>query len=178
MRTLLVIDFQNNDYLSNQDDTAQLAVGNSVKVLNFWRAEKLPVIHVWLDSEQFFNSNAWRRHRSAELSPIIDNTILGELTPISRELLIEKPDRSAFFGTALDSKLLPNQDIFCIGATTTGCVLATAIHGDALGYNMNFISDCIFDINKKRHNLGLEILAKFGKIINHNILLERFKNDV
>ena len=63
--------------------------------------------------------------------------------------------------------MLPaGEKIYCTGAATTGCVLATAIHGDALGYEMHFVEDCIFDKDQQRHDMGMKLLPKFGKVVH------------
>ena len=171
MKTLLLIDWQNTDYRNSDRPHNDVAVGKGLCLLDAWRSKELNIVHVFLDSVKFFQSNKWRRQRFKSESPIVDNSILQQFLPLVGETVIWKSDRSAFYDTNLHDLLLEGQEVYCTGAATTGCILATAIHGDALGYQMNFVSDCIFDRNHQRHEKGVDILSKFGKIVNSNDIL-------
>ena len=168
MKTLLLIDWQNTDYKNSDRQHSDVAIDNGKKLLNIWRSKNFNLVHVLLDSEKIFQTNAWRRTRLKQESPILDNSIITGFAPQDGEPYLWKPDRSAFFGTQLENMLSAGQEVYCTGASTTGCVLATAIHGDALGYQMHFVHDCMFDKDEQRHNKGVEILGKFGRVVNHN----------
>ena len=170
MKTILLIDWQNNDYRNSEASHCDAAIVNASRLLDDWRARKNRVIHLFLDSTKFFNSNTWRKKRLKEAKMILDNSIIRNFAPQEGEDVIWKSDRSAFRDTNLRELLVPYQKVYCTGAATTGCVLATAIDGDALGYEMIFVGDCMFDKNEERHAKGLHLLSKFGKIIkSHDI---------
>mgnify|MGYP003632830074 CR=1 FL=1 len=166
MQTLLLIDWQNNDYRNSDQAHSDAAVINGAYMLGRWRSRKLNVVHVLADCVKIWESNKWRKQRFKLESPIVDNAILPEFTPLENETLIWKPDRSAFFNTNLEEMLPAGEKIYCTGAATTGCVLASAIHGDALGYEMHFVEDCIFDKDQQRHDMGMNILPKFGRVVH------------
>jgi|TARA_B110000444_G_C18726886_1_gene541338 nicotinamidase-related amidase len=166
MKTLLLVDWQNNDYQNSDKAHSGAAVINGSYLLEQWRKKGFNVVHVLTDCVKIWKSNQWRKQRFKSESPIVDNTILREFTPLDDETLLWKPDRSAFFNTNLEETLTPGQQIYCTGAATTGCVLATAIHGDALGYEMHFVEDCIFDKDQQRHDRGMDILPKFGRVVH------------
>jgi len=163
MKTLLMIDWQNNDYRNSDRLHADKAAANCVSLLESWRSSGCELIHVFLEGD-FYQSNQWRRQRFKV--DIFDNSIMQQFLPLDGEKVVWKTDRSAFFNTALEEILPKRNPVYFAGASTTGCVLATAIHGDALGYDMRFVEDCIFDRSQKRHEIGLEVLKKFGNTIN------------
>ena len=171
MGTLLLIDWQNNDYLNGDATHSDPVILNGVHLLEQWRSQTQHIVHVLTDCAKIWDSNAWFRQRFKMESPIVDNSILPGFTPLEKETLIWKPHRSAFFNTRLEEILPHGQKIYCTGAATTGCVLATAIHGDALGYEMHFVEDCIFDKDQKRHSMGIDILKKFGRITHSKDVL-------
>ena len=166
MKTLLLIDWQNNDYQNSDKVLSDVAIKNGEYLLNKWRSKDLNVIHVLTDCAKIYNSNKWRRYRLKTEKPIVDNSVIRQFTPLQEETIIWKPDRSAFFETNLAEILPWGEQIYCTGAATTGCVLATAIHGDALGCEMHFVEDCIFDLDQEKHNNGIQILQKFGRVVN------------
>ncbi len=171
MQTLLLIDWQNNDYRNSDETHSDAVVVNGAYMLKKWRSKKLNIVHVVTDCVKIWQSNKWRKHRFKLESPIVDNAILPEFTPLDHETLLWKPDRSAFFNTNLSEIIPAGQKIYCTGAATTGCVMATAIQGDALGYEMHFVEDCIFDKDQKKHNIGMELLPKFGKVVHSKDIL-------
>lgn len=168
MQTLLMIDWQNNDYRNSDRSHADKASAMCESLLESWRVAGHEVIHVFL-KDDFFKTNQWRRQRFK--GDIIDSSVMQQFLPLQGEKVVWKKDRSAFFHTTLEQILPKENTVYFTGAATTGCVLATAIHGDALGYNMRFVEDCIFDRSQKRHEIGLEVLRKFGKTVSSNQIL-------
>jgi len=170
MKTLLLIDCQHNDYLNSENTHAKGAVEKCIRLLEDFRQEQNKIIHIYLKARPYFESNQWRMERLSQSQEILDDTVIKGLESKNAETVIWKTQRSAFRDTDLTTHLSLDDDIFCVGAATTGCVLATAIDGEALGYKMNFVSDCIFDRNTITHQAGVQVLSKFGRLCDGSLL--------
>ncbi|MGW7260831.1 isochorismatase family protein [Streptomyces sp. NPDC054834] len=82
--------------------------------------------------------------------------------------LIVKKGASAFFGTALASLLtgLGRDTLLVCGATTSGCVRATAVDAVQSGFPVLVPRECVGDRAPGPHRAGLfDIQAKYGDVI-------------
>ena len=86
----------------------------------------------------------------------------------SRETLIEKKFASAFFGTALASKLtsLAVDTLLICGATTSGCIRATVVDALQHGFRPIVPEECVGDRSPEAHSANLlDIQGKYGDVI-------------
>jgi nicotinamidase-related amidase len=77
-----------------------------------------------------------------------------EVAPAEGELVFSKTNGGAFTGTSLDF-VLRNMDIESIvimGFLTDQCVLATAVHGADLGYDVLLVEDACGGTTKENHD--------------------------
>ena len=91
------------------------------------------------------------------------------LAPLSHEPVLKKLFASAFFGTALAS-LLTSQGcdaVIVTGASTSGCVRATAVDALQHGYRVVVPREAVGDRNVAAHEQALaDIDAKYGSVLS------------
>lgn len=157
-------------------DATQLGRNNSEaeknisKLLNYWRTQKRPVIHV--------------KHVSSNPSSIFYRgtsgcEILPDLQAREGETIIEKTKSSAFAETELESQLkkMEPENIVLVGFTANECIDATARDASALGFESYVVGDAtaMFDVRspdgkllkaERIHRLTLaNINAFYAKVI-------------
>jgi nicotinamidase-related amidase len=85
------------------------------------------------------------------------------------DVLITKKGASAFFGTSLSATLsaLRRDMVVICGATTSGCVRATAVDAVQSGFPVLVPRDCVGDRAAEPHEANLfDIQAKYGDVID------------
>lgn len=134
---LLIIDLQ-NDYFSGgamELEGAEAAAQNAARVLQKFRGERLPILHV--------------RHLSVRPGAtfFIPGTpgaeIHAAVKPAGGEPVIEKNFPNSFRGTALESTLKEKgiQNLVVAGMMTHMCVDASVRHAADLGYKVMLLGD-------------------------------------
>jgi maleamate amidohydrolase len=84
------------------------------------------------------------------------------------DTLITKQFASAFFGTALSSLLAAEgcDTVLVTGATTSGCVRATAVDAVQHGYRPIVPRECVGDRASAPHEANLfDIQQKYGDVV-------------
>ncbi|QVQ54510.1 isochorismatase family protein [Spiractinospora alimapuensis] len=98
-----------------------------------------------------------------------DAVILDPRLPAAPEdTLVVKKGASAFHGTSLAATLagLRCDTILVCGATTSGCVRATAVDGVQSGFSVLVPRECVGDRAQAPHDANLfDIQAKYGDVI-------------
>jgi maleamate amidohydrolase len=92
----------------------------------------------------------------------------GRLPVDPRDHLITKKGASAFFGTGLAALLagLRVDTVLVCGATTSGCVRATAVDAVQSGFSVLVPRQCVGDRAQGPHEANLfDIQAKYGDVI-------------
>ena len=89
---------------------------------------------------------------TSELSQVVP-----ELPPAPGDLIIRKQFPSAFFGTHLASALAMKgiRTLFITGATTSGCVRASAVDAMCHGIKTVIVEDCVGDRSISQHEANL-----------------------
>jgi maleamate amidohydrolase len=85
------------------------------------------------------------------------------------DTLITKQFASAFFGTALSSLLAAEgcDTLLVTGATTSGCVRATAVDAIQHGYRPIVPRECVGDRAQAPHEANLfDIQQKYGDVVS------------
>ena len=85
------------------------------------------------------------------------------------DVVIVKKGASAFFGTSLAAALtaLGRDTVLICGATTSGCVRATAVDAVQSGFSVLVPRDCVGDRAAGPHEANLfDIQAKYGDVIS------------
>lgn len=144
---------------------------NISKLLNYWRAQKRPVIHVKHVSDNT-GSIFYRKSSGCELLP--------GLQAVDDEVVIEKTKSSAFSETELEARLkeLEPENLVLVGFTANECIDATARDASSLGFESYVVGDAtaMFDVRssdgkllkaERIHRLTLaNINAFYAKVIH------------
>lgn len=88
-------------------------------------------------------------------------------------------DGSVFFGTALTSYLIDRgiDTLIITGATTSGCVRATAVDAFAYGYKVVVPYEAVFDRVKTSHLVNLfDIDSKYGDVVSTDEVVAYLKD--
>jgi nicotinamidase-related amidase len=172
---VLVVDFScgftDPECALGADCTA--AVLSTKRLLDAARAKGLPVIFTTIGFDRSGIDGALWLQKVPRLADLelggrwveIDD----RLDPRETETVIVKKGASGFFGTNLASILIADRidTIVLCGATTSGCVRATAI--DALQYGFPAIvpRDCVADRAQAPHDANLfDIQAKYADVVS------------
>ena len=149
---LLVIDIQQEDFLdmneSNIDDPRRNVIKNGKRVLDVFRAKRLPVIQI-KECHRPNMVDFGRELDGSEGIHCIENrpeNDYAKLTyPIEGEYLISKRRYSAFFQTDLEILLkgLGVDTLYMIGGLTDVCIHYTAVDAHQNDYHIRVVTDAV-----------------------------------
>jgi len=164
---LLVIDIQQEDFVemneSNMDAPEWECIRNAKRVLDVFRAKKLPVIQIKEvhrpDKVDFGRElDGSEDIHCMEDSPYTD---YAKLTyPIEGEYLISKRRYSAFFGTDLEILLkgLHVDTLYLIGGLTDVCIHYTAVDAHQNDYHIKVVMDAVAGSSQEAHEYALKAI--------------------
>jgi maleamate amidohydrolase len=155
------------------------AVEATRRVLDAARAKGLPVVFTTIGYEPSLKDGGlWLR----KVPSLGDLQIGGRwveidprLEPRDDETIVLKKGASAFFGTNLPSILISQgvDSVVLCGATTSGCVRATAIDLLQYGYPTIVPRECVADRAQAPHEANLfDINAKYADVVSVDDALE------
>jgi nicotinamidase-related amidase len=128
-------------------------------VISYTEAEATGSMVPWLD-------------KATGLRELVEGTAAVELDPRldrgASDLVVTKKGASAFFGTALSAALiaLGADAVLVCGATTSGCVRATAVDAVQSGFRVLVPRQCVGDRASGPHDANLyDINEKYGDVI-------------
>jgi nicotinamidase-related amidase len=110
----------------------------------------------------------------AEGSPFTE--IDPRIAPLPHEPVLEKLFASAFFGTSLQSLLASHgcDSVIVTGASTSGCVRATAVDVLQHGYRLTVPREAVGDRDPAAHEQALrDVDAKYGDVVSLDEALAR-----
>jgi nicotinamidase-related amidase len=141
------------------------------------REHGVPVIYTTGNARpDLWNRGSWRwkNSRSGEDSPaerqrgdFAGHTIVPDIEPAPRDIVLHKDKPSAFFGRPLLSYLvLLNCDSLIVaGTTTSGCVRATVLDAFSNNYRVTVVEDACFDRSQASHAISLcDMHAKYADV--------------
>jgi nicotinamidase-related amidase len=122
---------------------------------------------------------AWKNSRSAEQAPraksnLDGNTIVPDIAPGPKDIVILKQKPSGFFGTPLQSylTLLGCDSVLVTGTTTSGCVRATVIDAFSANFRVTVVEDGCFDRSQASHAINLcDMNAKYADVVGSDEVL-------
>ncbi|MDX6353007.1 MAG: maleamate amidohydrolase [Streptomyces sp.] len=138
------------------------------------RVHGVPVVFTaiaYTPAEADGDSVAWLRKAPGmrALREDADAVLVDPRLPRSPEdHLVVKKGASAFFGTSLAALLtgLARDTVLVCGATTSGCVRATAVDAVQAGFSVLVPRECVGDRAPEPHRANLfDIQAKYGDVI-------------
>jgi maleamate amidohydrolase len=142
------------------------------RLLDRAREHELPVIFTTVGyDESLADAGIWPR-KMPGLAELKEGTKWVELDPrLGRredEPVIVKKGASAFFGTNLTTLLAARgiDSVILCGATTSGCIRATAVDLLQNGYPTVVPRDCVGDRERAPHEANLyDIQTKYGEVV-------------
>ncbi len=152
---ILIVDmtdeFTTEDYGVGREDTGSAAVDANKKLIEAARGSNVPVYYV-KPSRNFPEGYPGATKRPGARSSVEKKDSKGQninekLTPLSGEIVLDKPRASAFFDTHL-AMLLHNRGIDTVvvtGMTTSGCVRATVVDGHSSNFRIIIPIECVAD---------------------------------
>lgn len=162
------------------------AAAKTAVLLEAARERGLPVIYsTGLDPRpDGWDSGRWtdkNTRRAEDRAPdrALGNTIAAPIAPAQHDIVIRKGKPSAFFGTLLTSYLVDLQadSILLCGATTSGCVRATAVDAFSYNYRVAVVEECVADRGQASHALSLFDLAqKYADVVTLEETLDRVRS--
>ena len=145
------------------------------KLLTAARERGLPVIYTTgMRREDRWDTGSWSwKNPRVNEKPRTEEgqsgyTIVREIEPQPRDLVILKHKPSAFFGTPLLSFLvqLGADSILLAGTTTSGCVRATAVDAFSNNYRVAVVEEGCFDRAQASHAVTLcDLHAKYADVV-------------
>ncbi|GAA4689368.1 cysteine hydrolase [Pseudonocardia yuanmonensis] len=92
--------------------------------------------------------------------------IVDELAPLPGELVVDKPGKGSFHGTAFGPELEARgiTSLIVAGVTTEVCVHTTVREANDRGYECLVLSDCTGSYFPEFHRVALEMIAAQGGI--------------
>lgn len=150
-------------------------VGATSALIEAGRPAGVPVVFTtiaYTSAEATGDAVTWL-HKARGMRALVEDseevTIDPRLPRGARDHVIAKKGASAFFGTALASLLtgLGRDTVLVCGATTSGCVRATAVDAVQSGLSVLVPRECVGDRAAGPHEANLfDIQAKYGDVID------------
>ena len=164
---LLVIDIQQEDFMemneSSLEDTRWNVIRHGKRVLDVFRAKKLPVIQIKECHRPDMVDFGRELDGSEGIHCLEDRpeNDYAELTyPVDGEYRISKRRYSAFFATDLEILLkgLGVDTLYMIGGLTDVCIHYTAVDAHQNDYHIRVVTDAVAGSSKEAHDGALRAI--------------------
>jgi nicotinamidase-related amidase len=148
--------------LQEYDQRVKKAVKNAGRILQACRNRGYDVMHIKLGAQTSDPRHTAKINRKANFIVPMDaekGKFFSEVKPAKGELVFPKTNGGAFTGTNLDF-VLRNMDIesiIVVGFLTDQCVLATAIYGGDVGYDVLLVEDACTGTTKENHDAVIRL---------------------
>lgn len=172
---VVVVDLTNGFTDCTQPTGADLddVVAQTRRLIDTAREAGLPVVFTTIAFDRGrLESSAWLR-KATGMAALIEGSPLvavdARLGQRDDEALITKHGASAFFGTDLAALLTARgvDTVVITGATTSGCVRATAVDAVQSGFTVLVPRECVGDRARGPHEANLfDIDEKYGDVID------------
>jgi maleamate amidohydrolase len=172
---ILVVDFSRGftDPESTMGSELTREVEATNRLLAAAREREIPVIFTTIGFEPNMKDGSLWLEKAPGLGELIIGSKWVEIDPRlerrDEETVILKKGASAFFGTNLPSILVSQgvDTIIMCGATTSGCIRATAIDLLQYGYPTLVPRECVGDRAQAPHEANLvDIQAKYADVVS------------
>ena len=172
---ILVVDFSRGftDPESTMGSELTREVEATNRLLAAAREREIPVIFTTIGFEPNLKDGSLWLEKAPGLGELIIGSKWVEIDPRlerrDEETVILKKGASAFFGTNLPSVLVSKgvDTIIMCGATTSGCVRATAVDLLQYGYPTLVPRECVGDRAQAPHEANLvDIQAKYADVVS------------
>lgn len=140
------------------------------------RARDLPVIYTtgirrpdnWDSGSWSWKNSRTRERVNARATNLPGDTIVPDIAPEPRDIVIAKQKPSAFHGSPLVSylTLLGADSLIVAGTTTSGCVRATVLDAFSNNYRVTLVEEGCFDRSQASHAMSLcDMHAKYADVV-------------
>jgi nicotinamidase-related amidase len=140
------------------------------------RSKDLPVIYTTgVRRSDNWDAGAWtwknsrtRDRLSNQESSVDGDSIVAELTPKRRDIVIYKQKPSAFHATPLSDylTLLGADSLIVVGTSTSGCVRATVVDAFSHNYRVAVVEEGCFDRAQASHAITLcDLHTKYADVV-------------
>lgn len=147
------------------------AVTRTAQLVKVARASRCPVIFTTIAYRSALEGGIWLK-KAPGLAALRQGSALVELDPrleaASQDPLVVKRGASAFFGTGLAGMLAAAgvDTVVLCGATTSGCVRATAVDAMQSGFPTVVPRECVADRARGPHEASLfDLQAKYADVV-------------
>lgn len=179
---LLVIDVQNRTiderYAASCGQAGARALPHVVRLYESAVGASVPVFFPYVSPKTDEDSARFATKFSSFVS--IDASgydFPRELPARPGDILVPKKHPSAFFGTSLTSYLIERgvDTVVLAGATTSGCVRASAVDAFSLGFRVLVPHQAVFDRSASSHAVNLfDINAKYADVMETDAVVDYF----
>ena len=172
---MLVVDFSRGftDPECTMGSDLTQEVEATVRLLSAAREREIPIIFTTIGFEPNLKDGSLWLEKAPGLGDLIVGGKWVEIDPRlerrEEETVILKKGASAFFGTNLPSILVSQgvDTVIMCGATTSGCIRATAIDLLQYGYPTLVPRECVGDRAQAPHEANLvDIQAKYADVVS------------
>jgi maleamate amidohydrolase len=172
---VLVVDFSRGftDPASTMGSDLTSEVEATTRLLDVARAKGIPVVFTTIGFESNLKDGSLWLQKAPGLAELQIGGKWVEIDPrLQRgedEVVLLKKGASAFFGTNLPSVLVSQgvDTIVLCGATTSGCIRATAVDLLQYGYPTLVPRECVGDRAQAPHEANLvDIQAKYADVVS------------
>ncbi|HLJ10359.1 MAG TPA: isochorismatase family protein [Planctomycetaceae bacterium] len=173
---VVVVDFAygwTDDSYAGGSRRLDAPVENTARLLEYIRSHGKPVPIVYTTSPYHPGTGDQPFKTAADNSPKFRAweeracRIDDRVAPTSRDLVIEKENASAFFGTHLAGHLIQHgvDTVLITGCSTSACIRATATDAKSYRFKPTIIRDCVGDRAEAAHEWTLfDIQARFADV--------------
>lgn len=164
---------------SSSGERAWKALRNAKNVVDVAHELDIPVIYSRQVQKQTVKFDSFQRKTLRDTSIYLDGNkgteIVSEVTPLEKDIVIDKGYASVFYGTPLLSYLiaLHVDSLILVGGTTGGCVRATGVDAATRNYNVALVEDALFDRIEVSHKVALlDFWMKYGDVMGSNAVVD------
>lgn len=152
---LIVIDLQKGIAALPPAEVARPAIANAVRLIDAFRAKKLPVVLVNVTG----GAPGRTDKKPSSERPADWAELLPELGQAADDIRLSKKTWGAFTGTDLDARLrsLGVTGVVVCGIATSRGVESTARFAHELGYNVGLPIDAMADSSQEAHHRSLDL---------------------
>lgn len=175
----LMVAFTDESYALGSELSAQVEATQSLVAASRQCARDVPVIWTSIGYDENLAAAGVWLDKCSGLKDLIRGSAAveldGRLKVDPADTIVEKQGASAFFGTNLASVLIGQgvDTILLCGASTSGCVRATAV--DALQYGFVCVvpEQCVGDRSRAQHESNLfDIDTKYGDVCDLAVAID------
>ena len=169
-RARVPIDEAMREYPTACGDRAWAAVDRITGLLAAARSAGVPVLFPHVAPKDATTPGGYARKTPTLASPdLAAYDFVAEVAPRPGESLVPKDHPSAFFATGLTTRLVQAgvDSLLIAGATTSGCVRASAVDAFSYGFRVGVVADAVFDRVDAVHEVALfDLAAKYADLLS------------